>query len=124
MRRNNWRAKNLCICANFNMTNVEEIFEEIASKGQHPRMVSDTYILLEQLGHRLDRESERNFVEAQKMGLEGTEITKYIEDHINVANIQTGSADLGRRVRAVWRHWQRRNVYASRPVGHPPCFLV
>lgn len=94
MRRNNWRAKNLCICANFNMTNVEEIFEEIASKGQHPRMVSDTYILLEQLGHRLDRESERNFVEAQKMGLEGTEITKYIEDHINVANILKQAAPI------------------------------
>lgn len=76
------------------MTNVEEIFEEIASKGQHPRMVSDTYILLEQLGHRLDRESERNFVEAQKMGLEGTEITKYIEDHINVANILKQAAPI------------------------------
>ena len=57
-------------------------------------MVSDTYILLEQLGHRLDRESERNFVEAQKMGLEGTEITKYIEDHINVANILKQAAPI------------------------------
>ena len=45
LRRNNWRAKNLCICANFNMTNVPEIFDVIAVKGQHPRMVSDTYIL-------------------------------------------------------------------------------
>ena len=42
MRRNNWRAKNLCICANFNMTNVPEIFDTIAVQGQHPRMVSDT----------------------------------------------------------------------------------
>lgn len=92
LRRNNWRAKNLCICANFNMTNVPEIFEEIASKGQHPRMVSDTYILLEQLGHRLDRESERCFVEAQKKGLEGLDITRYIEDHINLANVLKLSA--------------------------------
>lgn len=87
LRRNNWRAKNLCICANFNMTNVTEIFNEIATKGQHPRMVSDTYILLEQIGHRLDRESERCFVEAQKLGLEDLEITAYIEDHINLANV-------------------------------------
>jgi len=70
MRRSNWRAKNLCICANFNMTNVPEIFQTIASKGQHPRMMSDTYILLEQLGHRLDRESERCFEEAKKLGLQ------------------------------------------------------
>ena len=86
MRRNNWRAKNLCICANFNMTNVPEIFDTIAVQGQHPRMVSDTYILLEQLGHRLDCESERCFVEAKNKGLEGLDITHYIEDHIQVGN--------------------------------------
>lgn len=87
LRRNNWRAKNLCICANFNMTNVMEIFDKIAVKGQHPRMVSDTYILLEQLGHRLDRESERCFEEAKAKGLENTDITRYIEDHINLCNV-------------------------------------
>lgn len=92
LRRSNWRAKNLCICANFNMTNVTEIFNEIAVKGQHPRMVSDTYILLEQLGHRLDRESERCFEEAKALGLENTDITHYIEDHINLCNVLQQSA--------------------------------
>ncbi len=92
LRRNNWRAKNLCICANFNMTNVPEIFDVIAVKGQHPRMVSDTYILLEQLGHRLDRESERCFEEAKVKGLENTDITRYIEDHINLSNVLKQSA--------------------------------
>ena len=92
LRRNNWRAKNLCICANFNMTNVMEIFNEIAVKGQHPRMVSDTYILLEQLGHRLDRESERCFAEALRLGLENTDITRYIEEHINLSNVLKLSA--------------------------------
>ncbi len=92
LRRNNWRAKNLCICANFNMTNVPEIFDEIAVKGQHPRMVSDTYILLEQLGHRLDRESERCFEEAKAKGLENIDITRYIEDHINLSNVLKQSA--------------------------------
>ncbi|MCI7273873.1 amidophosphoribosyltransferase [bacterium] len=92
LRRNNWRAKNLCICANFNMTNVMEIFDEIAVKGQHPRMVSDTYILLEQLGHRLDRESERCFAEALRLGLENTAITRYIEEHINLCNVLKLSA--------------------------------
>lgn len=94
LRRSNWRAKNLCICANFNMTNVMEIFNEIAVKGQHPRMVSDTYILLEQLGHRLDRESERCFEEAKALGLENTDITHYIEDHINLCNVLQQSASV------------------------------
>lgn len=92
LRRNNWRAKNLCICANFNMTNVDEIFSHIAVKGQHPRMVSDTYLLLEQLGHRLDREAERRFQDALNVGLQDREITEYIEDTIDVANVLRESA--------------------------------
>ncbi|MDO4211587.1 MAG: amidophosphoribosyltransferase [Bacteroidales bacterium] len=92
LRRDNWLAKNLCICANFNMTNVDEIFATLATKGQHPRMMSDTYLLLEQLGHRLDRESERCFNEAMALGLTDQAITKYIEQHINVANVLSQSA--------------------------------
>ena len=87
MRRSNWRAKNMALCANFNLTNVDEVFEEIAAKGQHPRMVADTFILLEQLGHRLDRESERLFQEALAQGLQDRAITRYIEEHINLANV-------------------------------------
>lgn len=92
LRRNNWKAKNLCICANFNMTNVDEIFSHIAVKGQHPRMISDTYLLLEQLGHRLDRESERCFREASDLGLRDSDITRYIEDHIDLGNMLDQSA--------------------------------
>lgn len=94
LRRNNWRARNLCICANFNMTNVEEIFEHIAVKGQHPRMISDTFLLLEQLGHRLDRESERLFQEALNKGLQDKDITDYIENNIDVGNILKESAGI------------------------------
>lgn len=92
LRRNNWKAKNLCICANFNMTNVDEIFSHIAVKGQHPRMISDTYLLLEQLGHRLDRESERCFREASDLGLRDSDITRYIEDNIDLGNVLEQSA--------------------------------
>lgn len=87
LRRNNWRAKNLALCGNFNLTNVDEIFQNITSKGQHPRIYSDTYIMLEQVGHRLDRESERLFQEAVGKGLTGTDITSYIEEHIDVNNV-------------------------------------
>ncbi len=87
LRRNNWRAKNLALCGNFNMTNVDEIFARITAIGQHPRKYADTYIMLEQVGHRLDREVERVFNMAEAEGLTGMDITHYIEDHIDLANV-------------------------------------
>ena len=87
LRRNNWKAKNLCLCGNFNMTNIDEIFSKLTLQGQCPRIYSDSYIMLEYMGHRLDREVERNFVEAQGLGLENTDITRYIEDHVEMANV-------------------------------------
>ena len=87
LRRNNWRAKNLCLCGNFNMTNIEEVFKMLTRQGQCPRIYSDSYILLELMGHRLDREVERNFVAAKAMEMQDTEITHYIEDHIKISNV-------------------------------------
>lgn len=87
MRRNNWRAKNLCLCGNFNMTNVEEIFQKLIQQGQCPRINSDSYLMLEFMGHRLDREVERNFVNAKSLGLENMDITHYIEDHVKMSNV-------------------------------------
>ncbi len=87
LRRNNWKAKNLCLCGNFNMTNVEEVFDQLTDQGMHPRIYSDTYILLELMGHRLDREVERCFVEAQQLGLKKRDITDYIEDHVKMENV-------------------------------------
>ena len=87
LRRNNWRAKNLALCGNFNLTNVDEIFARITAMGQHPRKYADTYIMLEQVGHRLDREVERLFNIAEAEGLAGMDITHYIEDHIDLANV-------------------------------------
>ena len=87
LRRNNWRVKNLALCGNFNLTNVDEIFAKITATGQHPRRYADTYIMLEQVGHRLDREVERLFGIAEANGLTGTDITQYIEDHIELANV-------------------------------------
>ena len=87
LRRNNWKAKNLCLCGNFNMTNISEVFDKITSQGQCPRIYSDSYIMLEWMGHRLDREVERNFVNAQQQGLTGTDITHYIDDHVDMAQV-------------------------------------
>lgn len=87
LRRNNWRAKNLCLCGNFNMTNIEEIFDKLVDMGMSPRIYSDSYITLEYMGHRLDREVERNFVIARDNGLKDQDITRYIEDHVEMANV-------------------------------------
>ena len=87
LRRNNWRAKNLCLCGNFNMTNIDEVFRFLTAQGQSPRIFGDSYITLELMGHRLDREVERLFVEAKEQGLEGTDITDYIDNHVEMANV-------------------------------------
>ena len=123
LRRSNWRAKNLCICANYNMTNVSEIFGAIATKGQHPRMMSDTYILLEQLGHRLDRESERCYVEAKSKGLKNTDITRYIEENIDVANILKSAAPVWDGGYAIMGVTGSGECFTMRdPWGIRPCF--
>lgn len=87
LRRNNWKAKNLCLCGNFNMTNIDEIFEDITAHGQCPRIYSDSYIMLEWMGHRLDREVERIYVEAKEQGLEWLDITRHIDENISIANV-------------------------------------
>ena len=92
LRRNNYRAKNLAVCGNFNLTNVDEIFACISAEGQHPRKYADTYIILEQLGHRLDREVERLYEECRSEGWKGRELTARIEERIDLRNVlQTSS---------------------------------
>ena len=87
LRRNNWRAKNLCLCGNFNMTNIDEVFHFLTLQGQSPRICGDSYITLELMGHRLDREVERLYIEAKGQGLEGLDITEYIDNHVSIANV-------------------------------------
>lgn len=87
LRRNNWRARNLALCGNFNMTNVHSIFKEITATGQHPRQYADTYFILEQLGHLLDREAERLFRKYEAEGMQGREITCAIEENIDLTQM-------------------------------------
>ncbi len=87
MRRNNWSSRNMLLCGNFNMTNVEEIFNSITAKGQHPRIYADTFILLEQLGHALDRENERLYSVHKEKGLKGLDLSAAIARDLNVSNM-------------------------------------
>lgn len=87
MRRSNWKSKNLAVCGNFNFTNVDEVFEMMYQSGQHPRRYADTFILLEQLGHRLDREVERVYQSINKKNKNGLEINEEIETNIKIENV-------------------------------------
>ena len=87
LRRNNWRAKNLCLCGKFNMTNIDEVFQFLTLQGQSPRIYGDSYITLELMGHRLDREVERLYSLTKEQGLKDTAITDYIDNHVEMANV-------------------------------------
>ena len=87
LRRNNWRAKNLCLCGNFNMTNIYEVFRFLTDQGQSPHILGDSYITLELMGHRLDREVERLYSIACELGLEGIKITEFIDGHVRIGNV-------------------------------------
>lgn len=87
IRRNNFRAKSLCLCGNFNLTNVDEIFRDVMDSGQHPRKYADTYLMLEEVGFRLDREVERLYRTYNDDIRTGKEVTGLIEDHLQMENV-------------------------------------
>ena len=87
LRRNNWKSRNLLLCGNFNITNVEEVFSKVVEEGQHPRIYSDTVILLEQIGYYLDKENQRLYDKFKAEGFDGVALTNKIEDNIDVANV-------------------------------------
>lgn len=87
LRRNNWKSRNLLLCGNFNITNVEEVFSKVVEEGQHPRIYSDTVILLEQIGYCLDKENQRLYDKFKAEGFDGVVLTNKIEDNIDIANV-------------------------------------
>lgn len=91
LRRNNWRGRNLLLCGNFNMTNVDEIFEAVVHRGQHPRIYSDTIMLLEGLGYALDEENQRLYRQFRDR-YEDPELTRRIEDNIDLRRVLSDSA--------------------------------
>lgn len=86
LRRNNWRSRNLLLCGNFNMTNVEELFNSIVAHGQHPRLYSDTVILLEQLGYALDKENHRLYREFRSR-FNDPQLEIAIEDNLDISSV-------------------------------------
>jgi amidophosphoribosyltransferase len=92
VRENNWMTKNLVLAGNFNLTNVDELFEKLIDLGQYPVETSDTITILEKIGHFLDEENEDLYQRFKKKGFPKREITFQIAKHLNVQRILRGAA--------------------------------
>ena len=86
-RHNNWRTKNLMIAGNFNLTNVNEMFDKLLELGQHPKEKTDTITILEKIGHFLDKENEKLFRKFKHEGRNNEEISELIADNINIKDV-------------------------------------
>jgi amidophosphoribosyltransferase len=85
LRRSNWKSRNLALAGNFNMTNVDELFDELLAEGQHPRDFADTFVLLESIGHHLDREVQYQYDKYGKdRGVKGDELNRLIEENLDI----------------------------------------
>jgi len=87
LRQNNWMTRNLVVAGNFNLTNVDELFDVLLNIGQHPKEKSDTVTVLEKIGHFLDEENERLVKEYKAKGYNNKEITGKIVENIDIPTI-------------------------------------
>ncbi|MDP4208727.1 MAG: amidophosphoribosyltransferase [Bacteroidota bacterium] len=87
LRVNNWKTRNLALAGNFNLTNVDELFDVLVALGQHPKDFSDTVTVLENVGHFQDRQVQKLFDKFKSEGKENDEITKLIAENLNVGSI-------------------------------------
>ena len=94
LRRNNWASRNLALAGNFNMTNVEEMFQHLLSEGQHPRDFADTFVMLELLGHYLDREVQYQYDKYKDDYANGRDLTRKIEEELDIPFLLKRAAKL------------------------------
>ena len=90
-RASNWRSRNLALAANFNLTNVDELFQSLIEEGQHPRNYSDTVTLLEKTGYYLDDEIQNRYRFYKEAGYPKFEISTLIEDNLDLISILSKS---------------------------------
>ncbi|MBE50719.1 MAG: amidophosphoribosyltransferase [Flavobacteriales bacterium] len=91
LRQNNWKTRNLVLAGNFNMTNVDELFNQLVDLGQHPKQKSDTITILEKIGHFLDEENDKIYYK-NKSKVSKKEISSIIERDLDLTSILKQSA--------------------------------
>ena len=92
LRQNNWMTRNLVVAGNFNLTNVDELFDLLVNIGQHPKEMSDTVTVLEKIGHFLDEENNKLFKEYKTLGYSNEEISSLIAKKMDVQSILKNAA--------------------------------
>lgn len=113
LRENNWMSKNLMIAGNFNLTNVEELFDSLVNIGQHPNKTSDTITILEKMGHFLDDENEDLYRKYRKEGYTKKEISPLIAQNIDIHSILKNAS----------KHWDGGYVLGGL-LGHGDAFIM
>ncbi len=113
MRQNNWRSRNLVLAGNFNLTNVDELIQNLINIGQHPKDYSDTVTMLENIGHYLDEENQGLFDLYKKRGYAKKDISPLIEKNLDIKNILKASS----------KHWDGGYVIAGL-IGHGDAFVL
>lgn len=123
LRQNNWMTRNLVVSGNFNMTNVDELLEQLFELGQHPKERTDTVTVLEKIGHFLDTENQELFDQYKTEGFSNEQISHQIAEHLDVASILRRSAktwDGGYTISGILGHG---DAFVMRdPVGIRPAF--
>ncbi len=113
LRQNNWITRNLVVAGNFNLTNVDELFDQLVELGQHPKEKADTVTVMEKIGHFLDREVDKLFGVYKSQGHSNEEITNLIARDLNIGKILT---DAGKK-------WDGGYTMAGM-LGHGDAFVL
>lgn len=112
-RLNNWKTRNLVLAGNFNLTNVDELFQILVDLGQYPRGHIDTIIMLENMGHFLDAENQKEFEKYKEQGYTNKYISELIAENIKIENV----------LRESCKKWDGGYVIAGL-VGHGDAFVI
>lgn len=113
LRQNNWMSRNLVLAGNFNLTNVDELFQQLIEIGQHPKEKSDTVTMIEKIGHFLDEENGRLYQKHKESGMDAVEISKTIAEEIDIQRILVDSC----------KKWDGGYVIAGM-MGHGDAFIL
>lgn len=113
MRENNRKTKNLVLAGNFNLTNVDELFESLQHLGLHPKDYSDTVTILEKIGYRLDEMNDRMIAKYKSEGCDHKQISELIEQHLDLATVLQRASE----------QWDGGYVIAGM-VGHGEAFIM